>query len=209
MLNPRVGMSRRGVVVAALATGALALSAPARAEAPAPHAVPGIHPRAAWRAAPALPGGRPHTAVRFGLHHTAGNLVGSAQAPSTLRGIQAFHQHGKGWIDLAYHVFVDADGAAWEGRDPALAGDTATTYDPAGYFLVCALGNFETTVPPAAQVEGIARVLAALSRARGLPLTTLAAHRDLAATLCPGAHLYALVEPIRARAIALAAATTP
>jgi hypothetical protein len=140
-----------------------------------------------------LPGGRPHTAVRFGLHHTAGNLVGSAKAPSTLRGIQAFHQHDKGWIDLAYHVFVD----------------TATTYDPAGYFLVCALGNFETTVPPAAQVEGIARVLATLSRARGLPLTTLAAHRDLAATLCPGAHLYALVEPIRARAVALAAATTP
>jgi hypothetical protein len=72
--------------------------------------------------------------------------VGSAKAPSTLRGVQAFHQRDKGWIDLAYHVFVDADGVAWEGRDPAVAGDTATPYDPAGYFLVCALGNFETTV---------------------------------------------------------------
>lgn len=172
----------------------------------APPPIAGLRLRAAWKAAPALPGGRPHVPTRFALHHTAGKLVGSSSAPSTLRGIQAYHQRDKGWVDLAYHVFVDADGVAWEGRDPAIAGDTATDYDPAGWLLVCALGNFEEVEPPAAQREGLARVLAALHHARGLPLDTLTPHRALASTLCPGAHLQAHVEGIRARAAEIAAA---
>lgn len=155
--------------------------------------VAGVRSRSEWKAVPARAGGRPHIAAHFAIHHTAGPVAASAEAPAVLRGIQAFHMKDHGWVDLAYHVFVDADGVAWEGRSPDIAGDTATTYDPAGWFLVCALGNFEVVEPRAAQVEGIAAVLAAVHRARGLPLDTLAAHRELAATLCPGKFLAAKV----------------
>lgn len=161
---------------------------------------PGIRPRSAWGAVAPKPGGKPHTPTTFTLHHTAGPVVGSSRAPATLKGIQTFHMGEKGWIDIAYHVFVDADGVAWEGRDPGIVGDTATTYDPTGYFLVCALGNFEEAVPSAAQVEGLARVLAMVHAARGISLDTLRVHKDLAATLCPGKNLAPLAPAIRARA---------
>jgi hypothetical protein len=152
-------------------------------------ALPTVRPRSDWKAAPARPGGRPHTLARLALHHTAGPQVGSDKAPATLRGIQAFHQKDKGWIDLAYHLFVDADGVAWEGRDTAFAGDTATTYDPAGFLLICALGNFEEVLPTSAQLDGIARLMRAAHDGLGLSLDTVAIHRELAATLCPGKNL--------------------
>jgi hypothetical protein len=171
---------------------------------PAP--LPGVRSRADWRALPPRAGGRPHVAARLALHHTAGALVGTDRAAATLRGVQTFHQRDKGWVDLAYHLFIDADGVAWEGRDPGLAGDTATAYDPAGFYLVCALGNFEEVAPPPALREGIARLLATLHRERGLPLDTLALHRDLAdGTLCPGRHLADHAPGILARARELAA----
>lgn len=133
------------------------------------------------------------------LHHTAGRLAGTALAPAELRGVQRFHQQSKGWVDIAYHVFVDADGAAWAGRDLRFAGDTATDYDPAGWLLVCALGNFETTAPPPALLAGLARVLGALSERYGLPLADLQPHRALAATLCPGKHLVEALDGLRQR----------
>lgn len=166
------------------------------------HAAPlaAVRPRADWKAAPPKPGGRPHTLQRLALHHTAGPQVGSDKAPATLRGIQAFHQKDKGWIDLAYHLFVDADGVAWEGRDTALAGDTATTYDPAGFLLICALGNFEEVQPTAAQLDGIARLMRAAHDTLGLSLDTVAIHRELAATLCPGKNLASRLPEIVERA---------
>lgn len=164
--------------------------------------------RSAWGAAPARPGGRSHRPHRVTLHHTAGAVVGSGRAPATLRGIQSFHMGDKGWVDLAYHLFIDADGVAWEGRDPSIVGDTSTDYDPSGHYLICALGNFEEQLPGSAQVEGIVRALIAVQASRGIPVETLAPHRDLAATLCPGKHLVALLDAIRERAMAQSAAVS-
>ncbi len=158
-----------------------------------------VRPRSDWGAAPATLGGRPHVVRHIALHHTAGACVGTEKAAATLRGIQRFHQRDKGWIDLAYHLFVDADGVVWEGRDRALAGDTATNYDPGGYLLICALGNFEEVEPSEPQVEGVVRILRACAGAYALPVA-LAMHRELASTLCPGKHLAARVPAIVERA---------
>lgn len=68
-------MSRRALLMAA-------------AWAPFARAEEGVRPRSAWGANPAKPGGRPHVATRFTLHHTAGPCVGSDRAAKTLRGIQ-------------------------------------------------------------------------------------------------------------------------
>ena len=167
----------------------------------------GLLPRQAWGARPALPGGRPHQAVRFGLHHSAGPWADSAGAPALLRAIQRVHMEERGWPDIAYHAFVDGQGQAWEGRDLGLCGDTATAYDPEGWLLVCALGNFEERALPPAQLEGLARLLAALHRAHAIPLEGMSPHRALATTLCPGAALLAHLDDgsLLARARALAA----
>jgi len=209
LLSPGPGrIGRRALCLGLLATPLVGRAASPILPAPGALDVPGVRPRSDWSALPPLAGGRPHVAAHFALHHTAGPVADTAAAPAVLRGIQAFHMHEKGWVDLAYHVFVDSEGVAWEGRSPDLAGDTATTYDPAGWFLVCALGNFEEVQPSPALIEGIATVLARVSAARGIPLDHLTAHRELAATACPGAHLASRVQDgsLLARAKVIASA---
>lgn len=212
----RVGLSRRAAL--ALAPGLLAplLLPRARASAPAapappapgPAAAPGpalgeytakmgssallsaTRPRAAWGAAAPKPGGRPHALRQIALHHTAGPVAGTAGAPAALRSAQAYHQRDKGWIDLAYHLLMDADGQLWAGRALELAGDTATAYDPAGSLLVCCLGDFEAKAPPAALVAALRALLPELAQTYALPAVWVP-HRALASTACPGGRLLA------------------
>ena len=63
------------------------------------------------------------------LRHTAAALATVAQAPGRLRSHQRFHQE-QGWPDIAYHYGIDLAGNVYELRDPRLAGDTFTDYDP-------------------------------------------------------------------------------
>jgi len=184
-------LSRRAALGGGLAAAAALGGAPGWAARPPTVGLPlTMRSRPSWGARPAAPGGRPHTITRLILHHSAGAAVGAAGAAAALRGIQAFHQNEKGWIDVAYHLFVDQDGGLWEGRDRALAGDTATTYDPAGGLLVCVLGDHERA-PPAPAVGAALRALGPkLAAAFGVPAEWVL-HGDLAATACPGRHLRA------------------
>jgi hypothetical protein len=111
-----------------------------------------------------------------------------------LRQHQRYHQDQQGWIDIAYHVGVDRDGNIFELRSPALAGDTATDYDPTGHFLVLCEGDFDHETVPDAQLGGAALAFAWASQNFQIATYTLAGHRDVApATTCPGANLYAHV----------------
>jgi len=96
---------------------------------------------------------------------------------------------GKGWPDIAYHLIIGVDGTVHEGRDPAYRGDTATTYDTTGHFLVVVEGNFDAEEPTAAQLESLVAVLAWASATYDVSPTTIAGHLDYAATACPGRHL--------------------
>ncbi|MBP2455254.1 peptidoglycan recognition protein family protein [Mycolicibacterium lutetiense] len=147
--------------------------------------------RQAWGAAPARPGGRPHTITRMTLHHTAVVLGDNRLAPSRLRQHQRFHQNDKGWIDIAYHVGVDRNGNIYELRSPEIAGDTATNYDPAGHFLVLCEGDFDQEPVSQAQLNGAATAFAWAAQQFQLASGTLGGHRDFADTACPGANLYA------------------
>ncbi len=208
------GLSRRAAL--ALAPGLLApllprpgWSAPpgegepasAPAPAPAPPVSPSskmsqsallsaTRPRSAWGAAAPKVGGRPHALRQIALHHTAGPVAGSAGAPAALRSAQRYHQADKGWIDIAYHLLMDADGQLWTGRALELAGDTATAYDPAGSLLVCCLGDYEAKAPPAALITALQALLPELAATFGLPASYVP-HRALARTACPGSKLLA------------------
>jgi N-acetylmuramoyl-L-alanine amidase len=149
--------------------------------------------RDAWGARPARLGGRLHSITRMTLHHEGVVLGDNRNAPGRLRQDQQYHQDQRGWIDIAYHVGVDRNGNIYELRSTEIAGDTATDYDTTGHFLVLCEGDFDQEVVTEAQLHGAALAFAWAAQNFGIATDTLAGHRDLAQTSCPGANLYAHV----------------
>lgn len=142
---------------------------------------------------PPLPGGTPQTPDFMTIHHTAVVLGDNSNAPARLRQHQEYHR-SKGWIDIAYHFSVDRNGNIYQLRDPALVGDTATSYDPTGHFLVVCEGNFDEEEVTEEQLNGAALVFAWAVQQYDIPVDTLAGHRDESGdTSCPGASLYSHV----------------
>jgi hypothetical protein len=144
--------------------------------------------REAWgAAAPEVTEMVPHVVDRLTVHHTgeAGGLTG----PARIREMQEWHMVGQGWPDLAYHVVIGRDGTVYEGRDPAYRGDTGTSYDTTGHYLVVLEGNFEVDRPSSAQWDSLVAVLAWAADHYEVSPDTISGHSDHAATLCPGQHL--------------------
>lgn len=179
-----------GGVGVASAVGAGAARMDVAAAAPAAGSVQ-LLCRDAWGARPARAGGKPHTITRMTLHHEAVVLGDNRNAPSHLRQDQRYHQDDKGWIDIAYHVGVDRNGNIYELRSTEFAGDTATDYNTTGHFLVLCEGDFDQEAVSEAQLQAAALAFAWAAQNFHVASSTLAGHRDLAATSCPGANLYA------------------
>ncbi|MGD9619550.1 MAG: peptidoglycan recognition family protein [Mycolicibacterium sp.] len=124
------------------------------------------------------------------LHHTAVALDDNREITSRLRQHQRYHQDQQGWIDIAYHLGVDRRGNIFELRTPELAGDTATSYDPTGHFLVVCEGDFDSEDVTEAQLRGVALAFAWAAQTFNIEPSTLGGHQDFAsATTCPGANL--------------------
>ncbi len=185
-----------------LQLGTAGLAMAALSKQPAAAAAPAVNPasrvvlcRDAWGAQPPRPGGVPNPLHRMTLHHTEVVLGDNANAPGRLRQHQHYHQDTQGWIDIAYHYSVDRNGNIYQLRSPHLVGDTATTYDPTGHFLVVCEGDFDKEGVSEDQINGAALVFAWAAQEFGIPTGTLAGHRDFASTTtCPGASLYDHVE---------------
>jgi hypothetical protein len=196
MCTEKTEISRRRLLHLAGVAG-LAVAAPfnpASSANASPSASTRVLCRDAWGADPALPGGTRHDLNSMTIHHTAVVLGDNANAPARLRQHQRYHQDSQGWIDIAYHFSVDRNGNIYQLRDPALVGDTATSYDPTGHFLVVCEGNFDKEQVTEAQLNGAALVFAWAATKYGIPTDTLAGHRDESGdTSCPGASLYAHV----------------
>ena len=159
------------------------------------------------------------------VHHTSGsNSYSRSQSDDIVRGIQYYHEHVRGYCDIAYSFLVDKFGTVFEGR----AGSMTTNVIPgsqSGFntytFSVSAIGNFQSAFPSSAMVSAIERVLAwrldvahvpAIGSARMesaggttdryrkgqlITLPDIAGHRQTSFTDCPGNNLYALLPTIR------------
>ena len=179
------------------------------------------------------------------VHHSASaNGYAADDVPGILRGFHALHTGPeRGWPDVAYNFFVDAAGTVWEGRAGSLAGPVQpdATGGSQGWSQICCFVGDHTTEPPTAAAQrSMTRLLAALARRYDVPpdatttfvsrgssrwpegatvtTHTIAGHRDVSLTSCPGDAAYALVQTafpaevaatLAARATPSAPATTP
>jgi hypothetical protein len=152
--------------------------------------------RAGWGAAGAGEGMDPHVIERLTIHHTGVVLEDNREAPARLRAHQVFHQNDRGWPDLAYHFAIDQAGNVYEGRPPEFRGDTATSYDPTGHFLVVLEGNFDVEPTYEAQLVILRHLLAWAAVRYSVDASTIKSHRDYARgeTSCPGDNLYPVIE---------------
>lgn len=128
---------------------------------------------------------------RLTVHHSGDDTA--TTGPARFRGWQNHHMDVRGWGDLAYHYIVGLSGTVYTGRSTAFRGDTGTAYDPDRHFLVVLEGNFENIDPTPGQLDSLPLVLAWAAGQFGISTSTIAGHRDYAATRCPGARLYPLV----------------
>jgi hypothetical protein len=185
-----------------------------------------ILPRDAWGAD--LPPGplRPETPGFLLVHHTA-SPNNYRDVREVLRGGFRFQTGpAKGWPDVCYQFFIGRDGDVWEGRAGSLAGPVtadATGGSQGWAQLVCLIGDFTTTAPRPAAIDSLVLLLEWIARRDGIDVSddatatfvsrgsqrwaagttvttpTIAAHRDMSYTLCPGAPVVAMLPEIRRR----------
>ena len=149
---------------------------------------------------------RTHVVERVTLHHSGVDVPDWPQVDGAawMQHLQKFSLEDRPWGDVPYHFCVTPDGTIYRGRELRFAGDTNTSYDPAGHLLIEAVGNFENDELPPAQLQALVELCAWASVRYGAPLAQTSGHRDHASTACPGADLYAyltsgkLVDLVRA-----------
>lgn len=138
----------------------------------------------------------PHVITHVTLHHTgdARALRADEDPAQRLRNLQAWGARERNWWDVPYHFLLDLEGDVYEGRDWRFMGETNTTYDPSGHFLISMIGNYDQQEPSAQQLAAIADLMAWALRVNNLPVDRIGGHYHYAQTGCPGVHLRRYLE---------------
>jgi hypothetical protein len=138
----------------------------------------------------------PHRITHVTLHHTGSPepLKPTDDPREKLRGLQSWGARDRNWWDVPYHYLIDLDGRIYEGRDWHFMGETNTTYDPEGHFLISIIGNYGRQEPTQAQLESIADLMAWAISNFGLSIDRIGGHYNYAQTDCPGKELRKYLE---------------
>jgi len=138
----------------------------------------------------------PHRITHVTLHHTGSPepLRPTDDPREKLRGLQAWGARDRNWWDVPYHYLIDLDGRIYEGRDYHFMGETNTTYDPEGHFLISVIGNYGRQEATPAQLEAIADLMAWALARFDLPVDRIGGHYNYADTDCPGRELRKYLE---------------
>ncbi len=160
----------------------------------------GAIPRSAWATGAPVPSRMdPLTGIhRMTLHHDGMTPFASTSqndAAARIDAIRRAHQ-AQGWGDVGYHFLIDPAGRVWEGRYLQFQGAHVKDRNPGNIGIVC-LGNFERQHPTPAQVESLRDFVRRIQMAYRIPLSRIQTHRELAATLCPGASLQSRINQLR------------
>ena len=138
----------------------------------------------------------PHTITNVTLHHTGDSkpLTRADDPAQRLRNLQSWGARDRNWWDVPYHFLLDLDGRVFEGRDWHMQGETNTTYDPGGHFLISMIGNYDVQEPSTEQLNAIADLMAWALKTNNLPIDRIGGHYHYAETGCPGKYLRRYLE---------------
>ena len=157
-------------------------------------------PRSAWGARPAKKPYEPMTPDRITVHHTeSARPMTRAAAVEELQAIQAFHQRGRGWIDIGYQFLIDGGGGVWEVRPAAVMGAHVKERNE-GNIGISLMGDFQpprAMKPTQAQLDSLIALARRLSAAYGIPAERIVGHRDQERTTCPGDNVYFRLKDVR------------
>jgi hypothetical protein len=161
------------------------------------------------------------------VHHTSGsNDYTPAQSDDIMRGIQYYHEHTRGYCDIAYSFLVDKYGTIFVGRyDSDNTKVNVTPGSQAGFntytFSISAMGNYQNVPPSAATIQAVQRVLAwrldiahlpplgtatmtssggsttRYKRGTTVKLPLISGHRQTGITDCPGNLIWDQLSAIR------------
>ena len=197
-------------------------------------AQPAVIARSQWGADESMRRAGPgHAPVsRLVVHHTV-TPNDDPNPAATMRAMYAYHVKANGWDDIGYNFVVDGAGRVYEGRyarDYA-PGEVHTGESPDGQGVIGAhaegqnvgsvgvavMGTFTGRAPSQAAVDAVVRLVAWKADRHGLDpvgtttwngghtLPTVAGHRDVGSTACPGDALYGRLAGIRQAAAAAVA----
>ena len=182
-----------------------------------------INPRSSWGADLPPKGALAAEDVRFLIvHHSAShNGHRPGDVPDILRSWYHFHTGPeRGFPDIAYNFVIDSGGGIWEARQGSLDGPIAgsATGGNQGFTqLVFLIGDTNLAPASAAAHSSLVTFLAWLADRHGVSTAdgaevsfvsrgsnryppgvtvttpTIAGHRDMSQTTCPGDHLYSYV----------------
>ena len=152
-----------------------------------------LNKRESWKAKNPTEPYVKHRPKRFTIHHTA------ARYPKTLEDslkemgfIQHYHQNGKEWIDIGYHLLIDPLGNIFEGR-PVDAIGAHVKDENIGNIGISLMGYYHPPVsdtPTVKTFESFIAVGKYLKDTYSIKISSFYAHRDLGATACPGDIIY-------------------
>ena len=130
------------------------------------------------------------------LHHegSAKPLLPGDDPVQLLRNLQSWSASDRNWWDVPYHYLIDLDGNIYEGRDWHYMGETNTTYDPDGHFLISIIGNYNLQEPTQKQLDAIADLMAWAVKEFDVPVDSIKGHYQYADTGCPGKNLRKYLE---------------
>lgn len=149
-------------------------------------------PRKLWRAREweksTLP---PLCPDSFALHHTAILSEPSKSIEGKMRGMQDFHMDNRGWEDIAYHFFIDANGDIAEGRRLSRKGNITTrpdsNVDISGLINISLEGDLTKEKPTQEQLQSLNHLLCWLSNTYQISASEIYGHKDYySGTECPG-----------------------
>lgn len=160
---------------------------------------PPVVSRAEWGAKPPKSGYSAHTPRQLVVHHTFSPTQAQWQGEASLRGIQAFHQNDRGWIDIGYHFMIGVDGRVFEGRPTEVSG--AHVVPNPNKVGICVAGDYsegKDTLTEASKTSLVALLAHLAGKYRIAPEGKgLTGHRDWMSTGCPGDTLYAQLPALR------------
>jgi hypothetical protein len=170
------------------------------------------------------------------VHHTVNdNTYAPGDVPSLIRGLYHFHVFTNGWCDIGYNFLVDRFGRAWEGRfggiTKAVIGAHTGGFNT-GATGVSLIGNLDTAGVSSAMYAGLRDLLtwklayhgvdpnssvtatagpgsSKFAEGTTVTLPTIAGHRDVSLTSCPGSNAYGILGRLRADVQAAILSTPP